>query len=168
MHFIVGVSEQKFQVFSLWKSQKQIYAACCNQFPGISGTPVRGSCNWRDIGNAEHMEEVMSLTFKYIRVLQQQGVAEWMFEEVNSTCLLACFAVMLHLFSKGESITFSKSGHYFSNLNFIFDVHVKVRAVCEMKFHFQDKRPPISYVTDLAGNMLVCPSVMDLKLVHND
>lgn len=35
------------------------------------------------------MEEVMSLTFKYIRVLQQQGVAEWMFEEVNSTCLLA-------------------------------------------------------------------------------
>lgn len=34
------------------------------------------------------MDEVMSLTFKYIRVLQQQGVAEWMFEEVNSVCLL--------------------------------------------------------------------------------
>ncbi|XP_024393849.1 insulin-degrading enzyme-like 1, peroxisomal isoform X2 [Physcomitrium patens] len=65
-----------------------------------------------DIGQ-DHMEEVVSLTFQYIRVLQQQGVAEWMFEEV--------------------------------------------RAVCEMKFHFQDKRPPISYVTDLAGNMLLYP-----------
>ncbi|KAG0627873.1 hypothetical protein M758_2G234700 [Ceratodon purpureus] len=65
-----------------------------------------------DIGQ-EHMEEVVSLTFQYIRVLQQQGVAEWMFEEV--------------------------------------------RAVCEMKFHFQDKRPPINYVTDLAGNMLLYP-----------
>lgn len=65
-----------------------------------------------DIGQ-EHMEEVVSLTFQYIRVLQEQGVAEWMFEEV--------------------------------------------RAVCEMKFHFQDKRPPISYVTDLAGNMLLYP-----------
>jgi insulysin len=63
-----------------------------------------------DIGQ-EHMEEVVSLTFQYIRILQQQGVVEWMFEEV--------------------------------------------RAVCEMKFHFQDKRSPISYVTDLAGNMLV-------------
>nr|PNR46368.1 hypothetical protein PHYPA_013487 [Physcomitrium patens] len=66
-----------------------------------------------DIGQ-EHMEEVASLTFQYIRVLQQEGVAEWMFEEV--------------------------------------------RAVCEMKFQFQDKRPPISYVTDLAGNMLLYPS----------
>ncbi|KAG0570443.1 hypothetical protein KC19_6G162300 [Ceratodon purpureus] len=66
-----------------------------------------------DIGQ-EHMEEVVNLTFQYVRVLQQQGVSEWMFEEV--------------------------------------------RAVCEMKFHFQDKRPPISYVTDLAGNMLLYPS----------
>ena len=37
---------------------------------------------------------------------------------------------------------------------------LQVRAVCEMKFHFQDKRPPISYVTDLAGNMLVRILVM--------
>ena len=32
---------------------------------------------------SEHMEEVVGLTFQYIRVLQQQGVAEWMFEEVR-------------------------------------------------------------------------------------
>lgn len=31
----------------------------------------------------EHMEEIVNLTFQYIRVLQQQGVSEWMFDEVR-------------------------------------------------------------------------------------
>ncbi len=40
------------------------------------------SWSLKDTGDAEHMEEVVSLTFQYIRILQQQGVVEWMFEEV--------------------------------------------------------------------------------------
>lgn len=65
-----------------------------------------------DLGQ-EHMSDVVGYAFQYLAILQRDGVAEWIFEEV--------------------------------------------KAVCEMKFHYQDKRPPVSYVTGLAGNMLLYP-----------
>lgn len=46
----------------------------------------------------EHMEEIVNLTFQYIRVLQQQGVSEWMFDEVRAKFLEAkalCFLLVL-------------------------------------------------------------------------
>jgi len=36
----------------------------------------------KDIGDVDYMEEVVNLTFQYIKILQQQGVVEWMFEKV--------------------------------------------------------------------------------------
>jgi secreted Zn-dependent insulinase-like peptidase len=36
----------------------------------------------KDIGDVEHMEEVVSLTFQYFKILHQHGVVEWMFEKV--------------------------------------------------------------------------------------
>lgn len=32
---------------------------------------------------------------------------------------------------------------------------IKVSAVCETKFHYQDKTPPSDYVVNIAGNMQV-------------
>lgn len=54
---------------------------------------------------AGHMEEVVSLTFQYIRVLQQQGVAEWMFEEVCHHVvgqILLSFGILCVLYHCGE------------------------------------------------------------------
>eukprot|EP00249_Psilotum_nudum_P021715 c28217_g1_i1 orf=297-3335(+) len=58
-------------------------------------------------------EDILGLTFQYIKVLQEQGIADWIFEEV--------------------------------------------KAVCDTKFHFQDKVPPFNYVTYLSSNMQLYP-----------
>lgn len=31
---------------------------------------------------AEHMEDIVSLTFQYIRILELQGVVKWLYDEV--------------------------------------------------------------------------------------
>jgi hypothetical protein len=31
---------------------------------------------------SEHMEDIVSLTFQYIRILELQGVVRWLYEEV--------------------------------------------------------------------------------------
>ncbi|KAK8473442.1 hypothetical protein PHAVU_001G133200 [Phaseolus vulgaris] len=61
----------------------------------------------------EHIEDIIGLLFKYIELLQQSGVCEWIFEELS--------------------------------------------AVCETKFHYQDKIPPGDYVVDIASNMQFYP-----------
>lgn len=32
---------------------------------------------------------------------------------------------------------------------------LKLSAICETKFHYQDKIPPMSYIVDIASNMQV-------------
>ncbi|OAE32803.1 hypothetical protein AXG93_786s1010 [Marchantia polymorpha subsp. ruderalis] len=65
-----------------------------------------------DVGQ-EHMEEVVGFTFQYLSVLRKEGVAEWIFKELQ--------------------------------------------AVCDMKFHFQDKMTPVHYVSSLANYMQLYP-----------
>ncbi|CAK8543240.1 unnamed protein product [Lathyrus sativus] len=61
----------------------------------------------------EHMQDIVGLLFKYIKLLQQSGVCKWIFEELS--------------------------------------------AVCETKFHYQDKIPPSDYVVNIASNMQYYP-----------
>ena len=61
----------------------------------------------------EHMQDIVVLLFKYIKLLQQSGVCKWIFEELS--------------------------------------------AVCETKFHYQDKIPPSDYVVNIASNMQYYP-----------
>lgn len=61
----------------------------------------------------EHMQDIVGLLFKYIKLLQQSGVCKWIFEELS--------------------------------------------AVCETKFHYQDKSPPSDYVVNIASNMQYYP-----------
>ncbi|KAK4783649.1 hypothetical protein SAY86_008023 [Trapa natans] len=61
----------------------------------------------------EHMNDIIGLLFKYISLLQDSGVCEWIFNELS--------------------------------------------AVCETKFHYQDKIAPIDYVVNISSNMQVYP-----------
>ncbi|CAJ2671458.1 unnamed protein product [Trifolium pratense] len=61
----------------------------------------------------EHMQDIIGLLFKYIKLLQQSGVCKWIFEELS--------------------------------------------AVCETKFHYQDKIRPSDYVVNIASNMQYYP-----------
>ncbi|XP_034223238.1 insulin-degrading enzyme-like 1, peroxisomal isoform X1 [Prunus dulcis] len=61
----------------------------------------------------EHMQDIIGLLFKYISLLQQSGICEWIFDELS--------------------------------------------AVCETKFHYQDKIQPISYVVSISPNMQKYP-----------
>ncbi|KAK7285599.1 hypothetical protein RJT34_20375 [Clitoria ternatea] len=66
-----------------------------------------------DVGH-EHTQDIIGLLFKYIELLQQSGVCEWIFEELS--------------------------------------------AVCETKFHYQDKIPPSDYVVNISSNMKFYPA----------
>ncbi|XP_024935321.1 insulin-degrading enzyme-like 1, peroxisomal isoform X2 [Ziziphus jujuba] len=61
----------------------------------------------------EHAQDIIGLLFKYISLLQQCGVCDWIFDELS--------------------------------------------AVCETKFHYQDKIPPSDYVVNIASNMQLYP-----------
>ncbi|XP_041024462.1 insulin-degrading enzyme-like 1, peroxisomal [Juglans microcarpa x Juglans regia] len=61
----------------------------------------------------EHMQDIIGLLFKYIRLLQQSGICKWIFDELS--------------------------------------------AICETKFHYQDKTPPADYVVNIASNMQIYP-----------
>ncbi|KAF7819028.1 insulin-degrading enzyme-like 1, peroxisomal [Senna tora] len=61
----------------------------------------------------EHIQDIIGLLFKYIKLLQHSGVCQWIFDELS--------------------------------------------AVCETKFHYQDKIPPIDYVVNIASNMQLYP-----------
>ncbi|KAL0720420.1 hypothetical protein Bca4012_035019 [Brassica carinata] len=71
------------------------------------------SIDLTDAGH-EHMQDILGLLFKYIQLLQQKGVSQWIFDELA--------------------------------------------AICETKFHYQDKTPPMSYIVDIASNMQIFPT----------
>jgi|AraCvinosormetaG_1042628.scaffolds.fasta_scaffold00652_4 insulysin len=87
------------------------------------------------------MQDILGLLFEYIKVLQQSGVSQWIFDEVlvllSSTlrcCLLLIYLVFLiiHLL-----------------------LLLKLSAICEAEFHYQAKIDPISYAVDISSNMKV-------------
>ncbi|XP_022982829.1 insulin-degrading enzyme-like 1, peroxisomal [Cucurbita maxima] len=65
-----------------------------------------------DVGQ-EHMQDVVGLLFKYISLLKESGICQWIFDELS--------------------------------------------AICETKFHYQDKIRPIDYVVNLSLNMQFYP-----------
>uniref|UniRef100_A0A1J3GFR1 Zinc-metallopeptidase, peroxisomal n=1 Tax=Noccaea caerulescens TaxID=107243 RepID=A0A1J3GFR1_NOCCA len=70
------------------------------------------SIDLTDAGH-EHIQDILGLLFRYIQLLQQTGVCQWIFDELS--------------------------------------------AICETKFHYQDKIPPMSYIVDIASNMQIFP-----------
>lgn len=81
------------------------------------------------------MQDILGLLFRYIQLLQQTGVCQWIFDEV--WIILTCtphsnLLLLIHLL-----------------------LLLKLSAICETKFHYQDKIPPMSYIVDIASNMQV-------------
>lgn len=84
--------------------------------------------------------------------------------ETESSHDYAFFVVSIELTEEGQDHMKEILGLFFSYVDilkneggvaqWIFD---EVRAVCETKFHFQDKRPPFQLVTSLSFNMLTYP-----------
>ncbi|CAM6127653.1 unnamed protein product [Calypogeia fissa] len=98
-------------------------------------------------------------------LLKQQGWANSLSAgEVESTIDFAFFVVDIELTDVGQEHMEEVVGLTFQYLSILKKdgierwIFEELQAVCDMKFHFQDKRPPVHYVTNLANSMQLYPA----------
>lgn len=83
--------------------------------------------------------------------------------EVESSFEYAFFGIMIELTDAGQEHMEEIVEYTFQYLNILRKMGVsewifnEVQAICETKFHYQDKISPISYVTNIVSNMELYP-----------